>query len=71
VKEEGSNLTTMIIALKSTVKCEVLGLGESFQGICFDHFFLQHVNMLQLMKRFAKTFDLFLSSLPNEICKNV
>jgi hypothetical protein len=31
VKDEGSNLNTMTIALKSIVKCEVLGLDESFQ----------------------------------------
>jgi len=31
--------------------------------------FLRFVNMLQLMKRFAKNLDLFPSSLPNHICK--
>jgi hypothetical protein len=30
VKDEGSNLNTMIVALKSVVKCEVLGLDENF-----------------------------------------
>jgi hypothetical protein len=30
VKDEGSNLNTMIIALKSIVKCEIFGLDESF-----------------------------------------
>jgi hypothetical protein len=39
VKDEGSNLTIMIIALKSIVKCEVLSLDESFQGMCLDHVF--------------------------------
>jgi hypothetical protein len=38
VKDERSNLTTMLIALKS-IKCEVLGLDESFQGTCFGHIF--------------------------------
>jgi hypothetical protein len=28
----------MIIVLK-LVKCEVLGLNESFQGVCFGHVF--------------------------------
>jgi hypothetical protein len=36
VKYEGSNLYTMTIAF---VKCEVLGLDESFQGTYFDHVF--------------------------------
>jgi hypothetical protein len=34
VKDKGSNLNTMTIALKFVVKCEVLGLDESFQGFC-------------------------------------
>jgi hypothetical protein len=34
VKDEGSNLNTMIIASKFVVKCEVLGLNESFHGSC-------------------------------------
>jgi hypothetical protein len=41
VKDEGSNLTTTIIALKSIVKCEVLSLDESFQGTCLSHAFLK------------------------------
>jgi hypothetical protein len=32
VKDEGPNLNTMTIALKYVIKCEVLGLNESFQG---------------------------------------
>jgi hypothetical protein len=71
VKNEGSNLTTMTTTLKSIVKCEVLGLDEIFQGTCFGHVFRVHASMLQLMKSSAKTFGLFLSSLPNHICRNV
>jgi hypothetical protein len=37
VKDEGSNLNTMRIVLKFVVKCEVFGLNESFQGVCFGH----------------------------------
>jgi hypothetical protein len=37
VKDEGSNIITMIIALKSIVKCEVLNLDESLQGTFFGH----------------------------------
>jgi len=40
VKDEGSNSNVMIIALISIVRCEVLGLDESFQdSICFGHAF--------------------------------
>jgi hypothetical protein len=39
VKDEGSNLNTMTIILKFVVKCEVFGLNESFQGVCFGHVF--------------------------------
>jgi len=39
VKDEGSNLNTMTIALKSIVKCEIFHLDESFQGACFGHVF--------------------------------
>jgi hypothetical protein len=37
VKGEGANLNAMIIVLKSMVNCEVIGMGENFQGICFGH----------------------------------
>jgi hypothetical protein len=39
VKDEVSNLNTLTNALKSVVKCETLGLEESFQGTCFGHVF--------------------------------
>ncbi len=39
VKDEGSDLNTMTIALKFVVKYEVLGLDENFQGSCFGHVF--------------------------------
>jgi hypothetical protein len=41
VKDEGSNLTTMMIAFKSIIKCKVLGLDESFQGTNFGHIFFK------------------------------
>ncbi len=37
VKDEGSYLYFMTIVLKFVVKCEVLGLDESFQSSCFGH----------------------------------
>ncbi len=40
MKDEGSNLNTLTnYALKPIVKCETLGLEESFQGTCFVHVF--------------------------------
>ncbi len=40
VKDEGSNLNNMMTTLKSIVSDEVIMiLGESFQGICFEHAF--------------------------------
>jgi len=45
LKDEGSNFNAITIALKSIVSCEILGLEESFQGTCFDHVFLMHVNI--------------------------
>jgi hypothetical protein len=39
VKDEGSNLNIMTIVLKFVVKFEVLGLDESFYGVCFGHAF--------------------------------
>jgi hypothetical protein len=42
VKDEGSNINIMIIALKSIVSCDVLGLEERFQGTCLGHAFCQY-----------------------------
>ncbi len=41
VKDEGSNLNTMTITLKSIIRCDMLGLEESFQGISFQHAFFK------------------------------
>ncbi len=51
VKNEGSNLYIMITACKSIVKCEVLGLDESFQGICFGHVFIKDMLMCYYCKK--------------------
>jgi hypothetical protein len=45
----------MTIALRFVMKCEVLGLDESFQGICFAIPFLKHVNVLILTKSLQKS----------------
>jgi diacylglycerol kinase family enzyme len=39
VKDEGANLNAMTTTLNFVVDCEVLGLEDSFQGICFGHAF--------------------------------
>ncbi len=39
MKDEGWTLNTLINVLKSIVKCETLGLKESFQGTCISHVF--------------------------------
>ncbi len=39
VKDEGSNLNNMITTLKSIISDEVMILGESIQGTCFEHAF--------------------------------
>jgi hypothetical protein len=39
VKDKGSNLNTLTSALKSIIKCETLGLEESFQGPSYGHGF--------------------------------
>jgi hypothetical protein len=39
--KEGSNLNIMTTTLKSIVSCDMLGLEESFQGICFGHAFFK------------------------------
>jgi hypothetical protein len=39
VKDESSNLNTMINVFKSIGKCENSSLKENFQGTCFGHDF--------------------------------
>jgi len=39
VKDEISNLNTMIITLKFIVSCDILSLAKSFQGSYFGHAF--------------------------------
>jgi hypothetical protein len=63
VKNEGSNLNTMAIALKFVVKCEVLGLVKTFKVFVLAMFFPKHVNMLLLTNCFARTQVCF-----NQIC---
>ncbi len=52
---EGSNLNTMTIVVKS----EVLDLDENSQGICFGHDFSKACHMIVLMKMFIEVSSLF------------
>jgi len=63
VKDEGSNLYIVIIALKSIMKCEVLGLDESFQGICFGHVFFKGMLICYYCKKCRFVFIKFVYSI--------
>jgi hypothetical protein len=58
----------MTIVLRFVMKCEVLGLDESFQGICFGHPLSKACQCVNINE---KTSSLFQSSLHSQICKNV
>jgi hypothetical protein len=45
VKDEGSNLNAMSIALKVVVNCESFGLKENFQGTCSGHVFSKNMSI--------------------------
>jgi subtilase family serine protease len=54
VKDEGSNLNIMITMLKSIISCDMLGLEESFQGICFGHAFSKACQYVTTKEFFCK-----------------
>ncbi len=54
VKDEGSNLYTMTTTLKSMVSCDMLGLEESFQGICFEHAFYKACQYVTTKEKFCE-----------------
>jgi hypothetical protein len=70
-EDEGSNLNIMCTTLKSIISCEVLGLGDSFQGIIFGHAFFKSCQCATTYEKFAKTWNMCLSNLHNRICKSV
>jgi len=53
VKDECSNLNTLINVFKYVVKCEASCLEENFQRIVFVMFFSKLANMLSLMRKFV------------------
>jgi len=70
-KDEGSNLNIMTTTWKSIVSCEVLGLEDSFQGIIFGHAFFKSCQCATTYEKFAKTWNMCLSSRHKGICKSV
>jgi hypothetical protein len=54
VKDEGSNLNTMIIALKLAVSCDVLVWKKVFMELVLVMHFLKHVNVHHYMKMFVR-----------------
>jgi hypothetical protein len=69
VTDEGSNLNAMTIALELIVKCEVLSLDESFQGICFVHAFFKTCQHATTNEKVCKNLNVFPSSVPCHIFK--
>ncbi len=53
MKSEESNLIAITTTLKSIVKCEVLGLDESFQT-CFNQFFFKVCEYVTTNKKACK-----------------
>ncbi len=58
VKDERSNLNTMTTTLKSIVSCDMFGLEENFKAFVQGIHFIRLANMLQHMKKIAKTCDM-------------
>ncbi len=56
VEDKGSNLNIMTIALKFVVKCEIRGVNEIFQSVCFDHAFSKACQYATIEKKNCKNF---------------
>ncbi len=54
VKDEGSNLNTMTITLKSIISYDVLGLTKHFQGSCFCHAFFKACQYALVYEKICK-----------------
>ncbi len=53
VKDEGSNLSTMIYALTYVVPCEVLELSTFFIGACRGHAMSKSISMSQMTLKYV------------------
>lgn len=65
---EKYNLNIMIIIFNSIISCNILGLEENFQGICFDHAFSKATTHDSF---FVEAWNMYLSRLDKMIYKNV
>jgi hypothetical protein len=54
VKDETSNLNTMITTIKPNVSYDMLGLEESFQGACFRHAFSKACQYVTIEEKVCK-----------------
>ncbi len=54
VRDEGSNMNTMTIALKLIVSCDMLGLEENFPGTCFGHAFSKACQYATIEEKICK-----------------
>jgi len=54
VKDEGSSLNMMTTTLKSIVSCDMLGLEENFQGVCFRHAFSKTYQYVTIEEKICK-----------------
>jgi hypothetical protein len=50
VKDEGANLNAMTLTLKFVMDCELFGLEDNFQNICFGHAFFKIMLMWENTK---------------------
>jgi hypothetical protein len=60
VKDERSNLNTMIVALKVVISYNNLSLEESYQSTCFGHAFSKAYQYATMEIFFCKNFDICL-----------
>jgi hypothetical protein len=70
VKDEGANLNAMKSTLKSMMNCELFGLEDSFQGICFGHAFFQIMLIWDNRKKVCKFFKYVSIKLFSLVYKN-
>jgi hypothetical protein len=59
LKDEGSNLNTMIVALKAIISCDNLSLEESYQGTCFGHAFSKAYQYATMDQKVCKNFEIY------------
>jgi len=71
VKDEGANLNSMTRVLKFVVNSEVLGLEESFDGICFGQAFSKTCQYAIVKRGYVKILSMFQSNLRNLVYKSV